>query len=152
MLSEFVYFNSPIGWLRLVANKNALIKIEFVDEPGKTDTSLEILQKTVQQLSEYFAGTRQHFDVPLEMHGTDFQRAVWQALRQIPFGKTVSYKDIAVAIHNPKAVRAVGQANGRNPVPIIVPCHRVVAANGKLGGFSSGLWRKEWLLKHERAL
>ncbi len=151
-MSEFVCFNSPIGWLRLVANENALIKIEFVDEPGRTDTSLEILQKTVQQLSEYFAGTRQHFDVPLEMHGTDFQRAVWQALRQIPFGKTVSYKDIAVAIHNPKAVRAVGQANGRNPVPIIVPCHRVVAANGKLGGFSSGLWRKEWLLKHERAL
>lgn len=150
-MSDFVYLNSPIGWLLLTANEKALERIDFSEEPGTTATRSEILQEAVRQLGEYFTGSRQTFDLPLHLRGTPFQQQVWSALLQVPYGQTASYKDIAQAIGNPKAVRAVGLANGRNPIPIIVPCHRIIGANGQLVGYSSGLWRKEWLLKHERS-
>lgn len=101
------------------------------------------------QLDEYFAGKRTTFDVTLATQGTAFQQAVWQALCAVPFGKTHSYSDIANALDNPKAVRAVGAANGKNPISIIVPCHRIIGANGKLTGYAGGLDRKQWLLEHE---
>ena len=102
------------------------------------------------QLEEYLKGKRKKFELKLDVEGTPFQRLVWKELAKIPFGKTLSYKDIAKRIDNPKAVRAVGTANGRNPICIIVPCHRVIGTNGKMTGYSGGIWRKKWLLAHER--
>lgn len=114
------------------------------------DTQHPILLETQKQLNEYFAGQRQKFDVPLYFEGTEFQQKVWQALLTIPFGETRSYKQIAEQISNVKAVRAVGAANGKNPISIIAPCHRVVGANGKLVGFAGGLANKDILLKIEK--
>ena len=104
-----------------------------------------------QQLIEYFAGERKDFDLPLRLNGTEFQLSVLQALQKIPYGETTSYSDIAERIGRPKAMRAVGAANGRNPIPIIVPCHRVIGSDGTLTGYGGGLHRKQWLLQHERA-
>jgi methylated-DNA-[protein]-cysteine S-methyltransferase len=101
-------------------------------------------------LEEYFKGTRREFDLKLRIEGTDFQRRVWDSLCGIPYGCTASYGEIAAIIGNPKASRAVGNANNRNRIPIIIPCHRVVGCNGKLTGYAGGLWRKEWLLSHEK--
>ncbi len=143
------YLNSPLGWLKLVASREALLEISFVDKPGEDLSPNRITTKARNQLEEYFSAERKTFDLPLDPQGTEFQRQVWQALQKIPFGTTLSYKQIAEMINNPRAVRAVGLANGRNPIPIIIPCHRVIAADGQLGGYSAGLWRKEWLLKHE---
>lgn len=105
--------------------------------------------KTIEQLEKYFSGDLTRFTIPIKMQGTDFQQKVWSALQSIPFGETVSYKTIADAIDSPKAMRAVGLANGKNPISIIVPCHRVIGANGKLTGYGGGLPRKAWLLDHE---
>jgi methylated-DNA-[protein]-cysteine S-methyltransferase len=119
----------------------------------KFDPSHPILRETERQLSEYFAGSRTHFNLPLEARGSKFETKVWRALEKIPYGKTRSYLDLAKAIGSPKACRAVGAANSRNPLPIVVPCHRVIGANGKLTGFTGGLERKATLLAHEaRAL
>ena len=109
-----------------------------------------LLKKCCKQLDEYFSGKRKTFDVPLDAKGTKFQKQVWRELQKIPFGKTLSYGDIAKKIKNPKASRAVGGANNKNPIAIVVPCHRVIGANGKLVGYAGGLHRKAWLLKHER--
>ncbi|WP_404344109.1 methylated-DNA--[protein]-cysteine S-methyltransferase [Pseudoalteromonas mariniglutinosa] len=103
----------------------------------------------IEQLNEYFAKQRQEFTVPLDTQGTPFQQAVWQALSDVPFGTVKSYGDIARTINKPKAVRAVGAANGKNPISIIVPCHRIIGANGKLTGYAGGIERKQWLLTHE---
>ena len=108
-----------------------------------------ITNLAAKQLAEYFAGTRRDFTVPLSMHGTDFQQQVWQQLTKIPYGTYMTYAQVAAAIGNPQATRAVGNANGRNPVVVIVPCHRVLASGGRLGGYSAGLERKEYLLKLE---
>lgn len=113
---------------------------------------IKILSKAVHQLKEYFDGKRKNFDLPLDVAGTSFQKSVWRELRKIPYGKTCSYRDIASRIKNPKAVRAVGNASGKNPVSIIVPCHRVIAADGSLGGYSSGLEMKRKLLELEASL
>jgi methylated-DNA-[protein]-cysteine S-methyltransferase len=110
------------------------------------------LDKTEKQLKEYFAGSRTTFDLPLEPSGTDFQLSVWELLRKIPYGVTTSYGELARRLGEPKASRAVGAANGANPIPIIVPCHRVVGSKGELTGFGGGIERKRWLLEHEGAL
>jgi methylated-DNA-[protein]-cysteine S-methyltransferase len=104
------------------------------------------------QLDEYFEGKRKKFDLLLEPMGTDFQKKVWKHLVKVPFGKTASYLDVAMALGEMKATRAVGSANGRNPIVIIIPCHRVIGSNGSLTGYGGGMWRKEWLLKHEGVL
>ena len=109
----------------------------------------EFTRQAERELTEYFAGKRSHFEVPLHFPGTDFQVAVWQALQSIPFGTTYSYQQIAEQVGSPKAVRAVGAANGNNRIAIIIPCHRVIGKNGKLTGYGGGLERKEWLLRHE---
>ncbi|RME78809.1 MAG: methylated-DNA--[protein]-cysteine S-methyltransferase, partial [Chloroflexi bacterium] len=130
----------------------AITAINFLDEGRSGPPGTEIpplLQECIRQLEEYFAGQRQEFSLPLAPQGTAFQQQVWQYLLTIPFGKTVSYGDVARGIGSEKAVRAVGAANGRNPIPIIIPCHRVVGSNGTLTGYGGGLWRKKWLLEHE---
>ncbi len=145
------YFESPLGWLRLHANDIGLMGVRFVEEQGQANPNL-ITQTTQSQLQEYFAGDRTSFDLPLAPKGTEFQVEVWRALLDVAAGDTASYADIAKTINRPKAVRAVGAANGQNPIGIIVPCHRIIGSNGKLTGYAFGLDRKAWLLRHEGAL
>lgn len=150
-LMKFYYdhFDTALGLMEICASDDAVKSIHFVDS-GEAPQTNSITQLTKQQLSEYFAGTRTDFELPLDADGTDFQKTVWQALSTIAHGQTCTYGDIAKQIGNPKGMRAVGLANGKNPMTIVVPCHRVIGANGKLTGYASGTDRKAWLLNHER--
>ncbi|TNF36939.1 MAG: methylated-DNA--[protein]-cysteine S-methyltransferase [Deltaproteobacteria bacterium] len=142
---------SPLGPLGLVATHEALVRVDF-DPAGVAPDERpapSVLLQARRELEEYFAGQRRTFDVPTRLDGTPFQRAVWAALRDIPWGQTVSYGELARRLGRPTASRAVGAANGANPVPIIVPCHRVIGANGALTGYGGGEDRKRWLLAHE---
>jgi methylated-DNA-[protein]-cysteine S-methyltransferase len=158
MKLAFMEMPSPVGILKLVATENALVAVLWENENPKRVRLAELIEQvnhpilleTQKQLREYFAGTRQQFDLPLDFEGTVFQKKVWQALLGIPFGETRSYRDIAAQVGNIKAVRAVGAANGKNPISIIAPCHRVVGVNGKLVGFAGGLNNKEILLGLEK--
>lgn len=151
MLKEYYgYYNSPIGILEIICSKDALILIEFVDKEKKSEETNALVQKVISQLDEYFRGLREEFDLEILLEGTEFQKQVWKELMKIPYGKTESYKDIAIKIKNEKAVRAVGNANNKNSIPIIVPCHRVIGSNGKLTGYAGGLNKKQWLLEHEK--
>lgn len=154
---NFQTLDSPIGILRLVSNGTTLIKIEFEgqyedDEAAYAESSDDALAACSEQLSDYFALRRQRFDLPLAAQGTPFQQSVWRALAAIPYGELRSYRDIAQTIGKPAAVRAVGAANGRNPLPIVVPCHRVIGSNGSLTGFAGGLETKKMLLQLEGSL
>lgn len=146
------FIQTPIGGLAIRATEDALVAIDFDAVPQAGVHENRITRRCRRQLQEYFAGRRQVFDLPIARQGTEFQNRVWQALREIPFGATCSYLAIAALVGNPKAVRAVGAANGRNPIPIVVPCHRVIGAGGSLVGFGGGLERKKWLLDHEAAI
>ncbi|MFQ5708464.1 MAG: methylated-DNA--[protein]-cysteine S-methyltransferase [bacterium] len=149
--TETTYYKSPIGYLKISGSAGGVQALEFLDEGSFPETEIPpCLQDCVQQLEEYFLGRRQAFCLKLQPEGTEFQRSVWQQLLQIPYGKTATYLDVATAIGNPKAIRAVGAANGKNKIPIIIPCHRVIGSDGSLIGFGGGLWRKEFLLKHEK--
>lgn len=158
MQLSFMEMNSPVGKLKLVAHDQALVAVLWENENPKRvrlaqlieNKNHPVLLETKQQLNEYFQGHRTQFDLALDFAGTEFQQKVWQALLTIPFGETRSYKQIAEQIGNVKAVRAVGAANGKNPISIIAPCHRVVGANGKLVGFAGGLENKDVLLKLEK--
>ncbi|NBB12713.1 methylated-DNA--[protein]-cysteine S-methyltransferase [Pseudomonas sp. SLFW] len=151
------FIDSPVGQLKLVAKGAALAAILWENDrpnrvllgPMTEAPHSEILDQAEQQLAEYFAGTRNRFDLPLDFHGTDFQKKVWHALLAIPFGETRSYLQIAIEIGNPAAVRAVGAANGKNPISIVAPCHRVIGSSGALTGFAGGLAAKELLLTLE---
>ena len=151
----YCYLDTPIGELLLAGEDDALAMIGFPKGSMRRDPEPDWifnekpLATARQQLTEYFAGTRKDFDLPVALNGTEFQVSVLEALQDIPYGETVSYGEIAKRIGRPKAVRAVGAANGRNPIPIVVPCHRVISADGTLGGFSAGLAAKRWLLSHE---
>jgi methylated-DNA-[protein]-cysteine S-methyltransferase len=148
---------SPVGTLHLAAIDSALLAVVWRRESTPQlpfDTAIEradhpVLGETIRQLGQYFAGERRSFELPLEFRGTDFQRQVWTTLLAIPFGETRSYLDVARSLGNPDAVRAVGAANGRNPISIIAPCHRVIGTSGALTGFGGGLEAKAWLLAHE---
>lgn len=141
---------SPCGPLRIETSAEAITRIIFLDEPvPETVPGSPLLTLACDQLNAYFVGELTRFSLPLAPAGTPFQQRVWQALLAIPWGEKRSYSDIAAAIDNPHAVRAVGAANGRNPIPIIIPCHRVIGANGSLTGYAGGLTRKRWLLDHE---
>jgi methylated-DNA-[protein]-cysteine S-methyltransferase len=146
--------DSPLGQLQLISNGRALVQIAFPGSHIVTDDvgNDPVLERARMQLAEYFAGERRAFDLPLAAQGTSFQTAVWQALARIPFGELRSYRDIARAIGRPSAVRAVGAANGRNPLPIVVPCHRVIGSDGSLTGFAGGLDAKRVLLALENSL
>jgi len=143
---------SPIGGLRLISNGHALTQLEFINSAGTPSNSSRcaILQQAAHQLDRYFNGCLTEFTVPLAPTGTHFQQHVWQQLQRLKFGQSSSYGQLAQAIGNPKAVRAVGGANNRNPIPIIIPCHRVIGQNGKLVGYGGGLALKTWLLRHEK--
>ncbi len=153
----FKKMQSPVGELKLVASEKGLAAVLWENDSQKrvplpavtADSENTILQETERQLSEYFQGKRKEFSLPLDPLGTDFQKSVWQALITIPFGETRSYGEIARQLGNEKAMRAVGAANGKNPISIIAPCHRVIGANGKLTGFAGGLKAKATLLDLE---
>ena len=167
MSQSITHYDSPIGAIEIHATDTAVSRLEFVGELP-TDSAMRntpyaaskpwgahpLLEEAQRQLAAYFAGDLRCFDLPLALDGTPFQRQVWQQLLSVGYGHTASYQNIAEAIDNPKAVRAVGAANGRNPVSIIVPCHRIIGSGGrpKLTGYGGGLWRKEWLLRHEGVL
>lgn len=148
-----VVMDSPIGPLRLVSDGQCLCGVYMGDEqaehPTRPGHDVPVLREAVSQLEAYFGGALHAFDLPLCAQGTAFQRRVWKALREIPYGTTVSYGTLAARIGQPKASRAVGLANGRNPISIVVPCHRVIGADGSLTGYGGGLPRKRWLLNHE---
>jgi methylated-DNA-[protein]-cysteine S-methyltransferase len=142
---------SPIGPLQLLGDEHALqgLYMHAYDPPDHWREASEPFADAIEQLEQYFAGERVEFDLPLDMRGTDFQRNVWEALLTIPYGETRSYGEIAKQIGRPDRARAVGAANGSNPVSIIVPCHRVIGSDGSLTGYGGGLPRKRWLLDHE---
>jgi methylated-DNA-[protein]-cysteine S-methyltransferase len=144
--------DSPVGSLTIVATGGALHEIRFAGEatPDAAPSDDPVIVEAERQLGEYFAGARTEFDLPLEPHGTPFQLAAWRGLEQIPYGETVSYGEQARRLGHPDKARAVGAANGRNPLPIVVPCHRVIGSDGGLVGFGGGLAAKAWLLHHER--
>jgi methylated-DNA-[protein]-cysteine S-methyltransferase len=150
---QYAHLNKSVGstthgWLSIFASDKAVKAIDFTD--SFCDINENAVSKlAAKQLSEYIAGQRTEFDLPLQPDGTEFQQQVWQALLTIPFGETASYLDIALAIGNPKACRAVGAANGKNPIPIVIPCHRIIGSNGKLTGYAGGLPRKMYLLALE---
>lgn len=153
---NYTYLETPIGTLLIAGDDEAVHRIEFPKngkasrpEPGWRESSRGAIAEAVRQLREYFAQKREQFDLPLAPEGTEFQRAVWTRLQEIPYGKTISYGELAKRVGNPKASRAVGAANGQNPIPIVIPCHRVIGANGKLTGFGGGLPTKEALLALE---
>lgn len=148
------YCHTPVGWLALTASDEALIRICFLEtQPDNyPQHSNAVIQEVKFQLTEYFQGNLQQFSIPLQPEGSDFQQSVWQELRDIPYGQTSTYGALARQLGDPKKMRAVGRANGQNPIPIIIPCHRVIGADGKLTGYGGGIARKRWLLKHEGAL
>lgn len=142
-------YRSPLGPLTLLGTEDALTGILFAEAREDAEGPVPVLEQAVRELEEYFAGQRREFTVPLAPEGTAFQREVWAALEEIPYGTTASYKDIAVRVGKPGAAVAVGQANSRNPIPIIIPCHRVIGANGKMVGYTGGLHIKKALLAVE---
>jgi methylated-DNA-[protein]-cysteine S-methyltransferase len=144
------HFPTPLGTCLIEGDELGISKIHVLDDAvAPTPEIPEPLQEAVMQLQEYFAGNRKAFTFQLNPKGTDFQKKVWQALIEIPFGKTVSYHALSIQLGDAKAIRAVASANGKNPLWIVVPCHRVIGSNGKLTGYAGGLWRKKWLLEHE---
>ncbi len=150
-----VYYRSEIGFLAITGTGQAVKSVLFCDsepEAAPPDPAglPEAVAACLAQLDEYFRGERQDFSLPLEPAGTPFQQTVWRQVAAVPYGQTVSYLDVARGLGNEKAVRAVGHANGQNPLVIIVPCHRVIGRGGQLTGYGGGLWRKAWLLNHER--
>jgi methylated-DNA-[protein]-cysteine S-methyltransferase len=156
---NYCYLASPVGSLLIAGDESAVRRISFPKngkparpERNWTEASRGVVSEAVQQLREYFAGRRQEFDLPLMPEGTPFQRKVWRCLQEIPYGQTISYAELAKRSGNPKAARSVGSANGKNPIPIVIPCHRVIAADGTLGGFGGGLPTKEKLLVLEGRL
>lgn len=145
------YYKSPIGMIEIVSDQDSILELSFVEEAERVkDEVPAILKSALRQIDEYFQGKRKEFDLKLNINGTEFQRKVWEQLLKVPYGKTACYGDVAKAVGNGKASRAVGGANNKNKIAIIIPCHRIIGANGSMVGYAGGLWRKEWLLQHER--
>ncbi|MBP6550590.1 MAG: methylated-DNA--[protein]-cysteine S-methyltransferase [Flavobacterium sp.] len=146
---ETAYIKTPLGITKILGDENGISVISVSDEGEISDTIPVVLQETVSQLNDYFEGKRTAFTFKMNPSGTEFQRKVWQALLEIPFGKTMSYLELSKKLGDVKAIRAVASANGKNPLWIVVPCHRVIGTDGSLTGYAGGLWRKKWLLEHE---
>ncbi len=145
------YYEFPIGWLKITTNNSHLIAVSFSDKEGESSEDLPpVLIDTFNQLTEYFEGMRKSFQIKLAPEGTDFQHKIWELVEKVPFGETTSYLDIALQSGSEKNTRAVGLANGKNPIPIIIPCHRIIGTNGKLTGYAGDLDKKRWLLLHEQ--
>ena len=144
------YLQSPLGIIDISGTNTFITSVEFVTEADETsETVPDVLLECKKELEEYFAGKRREFLAQIKPEGTIFQKKVWNELKKIGYGETCSYQTIAKKLKNPDAVRAVGLANGKNPIAIILPCHRVIGEDGKLTGYGGGLWRKQWLLEHE---
>lgn len=149
---ETAFINSPLGITKIEGDENGIAVISVLSE-GELSVEIPLaLQEAVNQLKDYFEGKRTEFTFKLNPQGTDFQQKVWQELLNIPYGKTTSYLDLSKKLGDVKAIRAVASANGKNPLWIVVPCHRVIGSDGSLTGYAGGLWRKQWLLEHENPL
>ncbi|MDR3297040.1 MAG: methylated-DNA--[protein]-cysteine S-methyltransferase [Prevotellaceae bacterium] len=150
-MENIAYYPSPLGIIKLADSGESLTYIGFTEQSLMPESEPSPLaQRCIAQLNEYFAGHRKEFDLPLALSGTDFQTQAWRALASIPYGHTISYGEQAQQLGRPKAVRAIGSANSKNKLSIVLPCHRVVGKNGKLVGYAGGLWRKQWLLDWEK--
>ncbi|MEM7185099.1 MAG: methylated-DNA--[protein]-cysteine S-methyltransferase [Bacteroidota bacterium] len=147
---ETTYLESPLGVLEIKGDEEGLASIRFLDSNEPTSSEIpEVLLPAVMQLKEYFNKSRTEFDLPLSPEGTQFQQEVWKKLMEIPFGKTQTYQKLANELGDPKVIRAAASANGKNPIAIVIPCHRVIGSDGSLTGYAGGLHRKKWLLEHE---
>jgi O-6-methylguanine DNA methyltransferase len=148
------HYMSPVGLLEIKCDMKGIISIHFIDEVDgaflKNAAENPLLLDCVKQLDEYFMGTRRIFELQLQLDGTEFQKQVWNSLCNVSYGSTATYRDIALAVGSPRSARAIGNANNKNRIPIIIPCHRIIGCNGSLTGYAGGLWRKEWLLLHEK--
>ena len=158
---KFTYYKTPIGLLKITGNSHGISSIIFIEDINKLEQFKNIkspfdvplcLKVCVDQLKEYFNGKRTKFSILLNPKGTPFQKSVWKELTTIPFGKTTSYLSQSNSLGKPKAIRAVASANGKNPICIVIPCHRVIGSDGSLTGYAAGIWRKKWLLDHENPL
>ncbi len=146
---ETTYIKTPLGIAKITGDENGISEISVSDE-GEIDSKIpNILQEAVSQLNDYFARKRTDFNFKLNPQGTDFQQRVWKGLLEIPYGTSMSYLELSKKLGDVKAIRAVASANGKNPLWIVVPCHRVIGTDGSLTGYAGGLWRKKWLLEHE---
>lgn len=146
---ETAYIKTPLGIAKIVGDEEGISVISILDEGDSSSTIPIVLQEAVFQLNDYFEGKRSDFTFKLNPSGTDFQQKVWKSLLEIPFGKTMSYLELSKKLGDVKAIRAVASANAKNPLWIVVPCHRVIGTDGSLTGYAGGLWRKKWLLEHE---
>lgn len=146
---EIAFIESPLGITKIVGDETGISTISVLSEGAISNNIPKHLQECVSQLQEYFIGKRSSFDFKINLQGTEFQQKVWRELLNIPFGKTISYLDLSKKLGDVKAIRAVASANGRNPIWIVIPCHRVIGSDGSLTGYAGGLWRKKWLLEHE---
>lgn len=153
MKSNKGYYLSAIGTIEVVGSDDEITSVQFVEEnPVNPNSCSDIIQRCILQLDEYFKGKRVGFDNLFQLNGTEFQKEIFRGLLKIPFGKTISYSELARRIDRPDAVRAVGNVNSKNSILLLLPCHRVVGSNGALVGYAGGLWRKKWLLEHEAKL
>ena len=143
------FLQTPLGICQLLGDEQGVSQLILVEEASLSVSIPKELKSAVAQIREYFAGNRTQFDLKLNPTGTEFQKKVWDELQHIPYGKTLSYLELSKKLGDPKAIRAVAAANGKNPLWIIIPCHRVIGTDGSLTGYAGGLWRKKWLLEHE---
>jgi len=146
---QVAFIKTPLGIAKIIGDNQGISEISVLDEGDISKSIPKELKEVVAQLKDYFSGKRNDFELKLNPKGTDFQQKVWQELGNIPFGKTITYLDLAKKLGDPKVIRAAASANGKNPLWIIVPCHRVIGTDGSLTGYAGGLWRKKWLLEHE---
>lgn len=146
---EITYIKTPLGITKIMGDENGISVISVSDEGDISEQIPAVLQEAVSQLMAYFEGKRTTFDFKLNLKGTEFQQKIWNGLLEIPFGKTISYLELSKKLGDVKAIRAVASANGKNPLWIVIPCHRVIGTDGSLTGYAGGLWRKKWLLQHE---
>ena len=147
---ETCIINTPLGRAKIIGDASGILSISILNAEEKLSTTIPLSLKTcVNQLNEYFEGSRKHFSLKLNPEGTEFQKKVWKQLEHIPFGKTISYLELANQLGDVKSIRAVANANGKNPLWIVIPCHRVIGSDGSLTGYAGGLHRKKWLLEHE---
>lgn len=147
---DTAYLHSPVGYLKIMGDEHGVTAVRFMDsEIVPSEIIPESLLSAITQLKEYFSKTRTEFQLKLNPEGTEFQKKVWKLLKGIPYGKTNSYQQMANALGDPKVIRAAASANGKNPIAIVIPCHRVIGSDGSLTGYAGGLYRKKWLLEHE---
>jgi len=149
MSRSIQYYHSPVGWLEIISDGDSLTEVNFRNEKSSEENPSSITKECLSQFQDFFTGKRKNFSLKLKPSGTDFQIQVWNELQKIPYGKTISYLELARRLGDEKKIRAAGTANGRNPIPIIIPCHRVIGSDGSLVGYGGGLPKKKWLIEFE---